>query len=181
MRTSIMTQAQRDALTRLVWSLVPELKAVIAGGFAAAWWQAEDVDLWVLGDPHLEKAGDVLRLYEVRYEQNETPDYGPAVTSHHATLTAQTPLLPIHIIGTHELSTDALLKTFDISTHRWALTRAGATVAGEHATTIHEPGRVLCNPFPVSTEHRRRKLSARYEIDIAALAPKALKVAQETV
>lgn len=162
-----MNLTQRDALVALAWSLVPGLKAVIAGGFAADWKQAGDLDLWMLADPMLEKTSEVFS--EMGIKRTMVSDAMPddySATISHAITSCMTPFMSIHVIGTEEGSTADLLRTFDISTHRWALTRYGVQIMGDKATTPYETGRVLTYRFPSSTDARVARLKDRYDIDI---------------
>jgi hypothetical protein len=45
----------------------------------------------------------------------------------HATAIIKTPLIPIHVVGTRAQNVDQLLRSFDISTHRWAISKRGGT------------------------------------------------------
>lgn len=173
-----LTPLMRDGLRTLAYSLIaPNTYAVIAGGFAADWTRAQDVDIWVMGDPLLSKTTEHFEDYGVRFRQrDEHRDSVPVDERERAVVVIDTPLLPIHVIGCVEQSLTELLRTFDISTHRWGLTRTGVVVAGEGATTPYEPGQVLTYRFPSSTDARVKKLKARYEIEIAPfVAPTATK------
>lgn len=163
----MITHQQRDALVNLTFSLVPGLHACIAGGFAADWAQAGDIDLWVMSDPLLEKAGELFQRLGVKFtHKSEDSDSVPPEMITRSVVVCATPLLNIHVIGTEEQSIHALLDTFDISTHRWALTRADVQVSGSHATTPYETGRVLTYRFPESTDKRVKRLQERYDITI---------------
>lgn len=162
-----LTKGMRDGLLALVYSLVPEMRAYVAGGFAADFTRATDIDLWVLADPLLERATAIMDDYGVKYRQHdEAVDSVPNEDRERSVVVVDTPLRTVHVIGTVEQTLQDLLSTFDISTHRWAMTPAGVRVAGDKATEWWETGRVLTYRFPNSTDARVKKLEARYEISI---------------
>lgn len=169
MQTGTINREQRLALLHLAYALLPGCRTIIAGGFAASYQQAQDVDLWVLGDPQLERAAAGMAMTGVSHADYQFPDYDDmmAVDGAHGILRCDTPLLPIHIIGTSVTSVDKLLAGFDISTHRWAVTRHNVLVQGKDATSVFEDGRVLVNRWPNSTDARVLKLQERYGITIA--------------
>jgi hypothetical protein len=162
-----LTRHMRDALEALAFALVDSRPAVIAGGFAAQWWSAGDIDLWMLGDPMLEKVGLLWQTMGIKSRRPSEAESSIAADDRdHAVAVLDTPLMAIHVIGTELTSTRELLNTFDISTHRWAITREGMQISGMGATTPFETGRVLAYPFPESTDARVKRLQARYDITI---------------
>lgn len=172
-----LTAGQRDAMLTLAYNLAPGVQAYVAGGFAADWTRATDLDLWVLRDPLLERATDAMSAHGTKFHQHaEAVDSVPVGERERAVVVVDTPFIPIHVIGVVEQTLQELLATFDISTHRWAMTPAGVRVPGDRATEWWETGRVLSYRFPASTDARVAKLKARYEIDIQAYeAPKVKK------
>lgn len=159
-----LTELHTAALAQLAFALIGELPGVIAGGFAAAPWIAEDVDLWMFGDPLLDRT--MRHLTETGIHAPQVLSYSPGSAS----VRIETPLIPIHIIGTSLMSVEALLGSFDISTHRHARTRWSILVEGPQATRIYESGRVLIENE--TTAARRDKLQARYDIKILPLVKK---------
>lgn len=169
-----ITLAQRDALVALAFSLAPGVPAVIAGGFAADYSKANDVDLWMLGDHLLLRTMAEFKRRGVRSHQVD-----PSVTSSvpeevrtRAVCIVQTPILNIHVIGAPEVDVHSLLRTFDISTHRWGITEGGTTIPGFKSTFPYVDGEVLVCPYPTSTTKRIARLEARYGITIKPLATK---------
>lgn len=170
-----LTELQVEALRRLAYSLLPGMHLTVAGGFAIDPYQANDVDLWVLGDPMLVRAAALLDKQHIDYIVPELPSnpdvpFTESVANdearEHATLKVHTPLRDIHIVGTEIATVPELLASFDISTHRWAVTEGGARVAGIGATFTWEDGKVLAYRFPKSTDARVRKLEKRYGITL---------------
>ena len=168
-----MNRKQFETLRAFTFALVPGLKAYIAGGFAADYTQAKDVDLWMLGDPMLERTIATLDEHKVAWEPASglTCESVSAGDISHAVARIKTPLIPIHLVGTAMLKIEDVLETFDISTHRWAYSREGVHIAGKDATTPYENGRVLTYLFPKSTDCRVKKLEDRYGITIAPYQP----------
>lgn len=164
-RTHLMPPALRDAFRTFAFALVGDLPAVVAGGFAAEWTLAQDLDLFMFGDPTLAKTCHQLHQQGVEYARASVLYTG----ENRPVIMLQTPLLPIHLIGCVETDYHALLDTFDISTHRWAVTKSGVHLRGNDATTVFEPGRVLV-PHRL-TASRVEKLQDRYQIEIAPYEP----------
>lgn len=162
---------QEKALRAFAFALVEPLPAYIAGGFAADYTQAGDVDLWILGDPTLEKTAAHLTDLGAKFKHGTRGDSVDVEEIGRSVIDVYTPLLTIHVIGVEETRIQDLLSTFDISTHRWALSRAGTLIAGEGATKPWEPGRVLTYKYPASTDKRRIRLAQRYGIEIAKFIP----------
>lgn len=174
-----MFSVQAKALENLAFALVPGLEAYIAGGFAADYTAAGDLDLWILNDPTLERTAAKLTELGVRFSPATRGESVPVEEITRSVLRISTPLLPIHVIGTAEPTIRELLNTFDISTHRWALSRAGTLIAGEGATKPWETGKVLTYKFPTSTDARVKKLEARYGITIDKFVPPATTPAKK--
>lgn len=175
-----MSFRQHQALLDFTFALVGSLRSCVAGGFAAGYEQASDVDLWMFNDPMLEATVDYLDQHGVKWTQGKTSETVQSIDATsdegaHATALIRTPLIPIHVVGTRAQNIDQLLASFDISTHRWAYTSTGVLVEGPGATSIYEPGRVLLYKFRNSTDERVKKLSKRYDIEIAEyVEPKKL-------
>lgn len=166
-RTTPLTVDQRNALVALAYALLPNMdNIIIAGGFAADWTQAHDVDLFVIGDANLRVAEEVLTEQDVKFRPlfETNLAYEGANGMERTVVVVDTPLLPIQIIGAKEVTVETLLDTFDISTHRWAWSRRGIRFSGPKATETYETGRVLAPQK--STDKRVEKLKARYDIDI---------------
>jgi hypothetical protein len=166
-----MNHQQSVALRNFAFSLLGNLPTYIAGGFATDYEKASDVDLWVLGDPMLEAATAFMEETGVKWAPGKTSEMvqslGATVdVDAHATAIIKTPLIPIHVVGTRAQNIDQLLRSFDISTHRWAISKRGALIEGPEATSPYEPGRVLVYKFKDSTDARVKKLEKRYDIEI---------------
>lgn len=167
MERDYMPPFQREAFIRFLYTLVPST-AIIAGGFAADWTQAKDVDLWVLSDPMLERTTEFLKAAKAKWLPcDANPAHSvPEEQRDRTVIRLDMPLLPVHIIGVTEQTVQDLFHTFDISTHRWAYGKNGQRIAGPGATEVWEPGKVLTYRFPASTDRRVKRLEERYGITI---------------
>ena len=94
---------QRDAFIRFLYTLVPST-AIIAGGFAADWTKAQDVDVFVLQDSMLDRTTELLRAQNVTWENvNRNPESSvPVEEIERTVIRVPMPLLPVHIIGVRE-------------------------------------------------------------------------------
>lgn len=165
--------AQLKAL--LPESLVPS--AWIAGGYAHDPEKAGDIDVWVVGVQDMDAAERAVRKYlgldpEVHIEGRKSgtnhPEYnqhpnGFRVT-HNGEIYEGYTMRKLQILLTIQPDIDALLKQFDITTHKIAypLIAPATFKAGEGYFPIGAQPRVTNWHTPLSTLHRLMKISERY-------------------
>jgi hypothetical protein len=132
---------------------------VVAGGAAADYERATDIDVWVLGST-VKHACKLLAVFGGDESAKvQRVDYGGSylVGSCQPGWSDK----PIQIIATSSEDVTALLTGFDLNVHMWAILPNGQRVGCEHSAEIDQPVRVMNTNGP-KTKSRFWKLWKRY-------------------
>lgn len=144
-------------------------RAVIAGGAAACFDKADDIDIFVLDMPHDEdviKFRAALRAADIPgivFREGLDPAYTEKLQ-----VVADVPsiALPVQIIATRLATKHELLMDFDISTHVAAITPDGVLhIRPGRTSLINETPKILSWATPERTLVRYRRICIRYGLE----------------
>ncbi len=164
-------------------------KAIIAGGAAACYEKADDIDVWVLGlndDKKVEKFKEDLRAMNIDGIEFVTPeeviekqcDSGSnwnneivanipngVVTDEVDDIFGESRSKPVQIMASVFMSPSALLSDFDLSTHCIGFNASGQEYRLAATTTTDVAPRIVCSPkSPDRTLSRYRRFCLRYGV-----------------
>lgn len=140
----------------------------IAGGAAVDMDLCGDIDLW-FGGNRTELAEKFLGKFPVRFKGNS--EGYPHASEWKVVGSGYDPMLGkiVQVMVTNATTPLEAMESFDISTHKWALTSRGMVCKGHNATLTNEPPQIL--HWTNKTFERYVKICRRYghPVDITLL------------
>ena len=152
-------------------------KAYIAGGAAACFELADDIDVFVLGiiteqeSAEFEKALHDMKVLGMTFRSDkpvlDKPHTDSCVNGHfnvRAEIPSAGVIQPIQFIGSPFTTIDELLQDFDISTHCWAVDVTGKSFSIPESTSMYRVPKLVHSNIPNITLVRYRKICLRYKL-----------------
>ena len=152
-------------------------KAYIAGGAAACFELANDIDVFVLSinteqeSAKFEKALHDMNIPGMTFRSDkpvlDKPHTDSCVDGHfnvRAEIPSAGVIQPIQFIGSPFTTIEALLQDFDISTHCWAVDVTGKSFSIPESTPINGTPKLVHSNIPNITLVRYRKICLRYKL-----------------
>lgn len=147
-------------------------RAVVAGGYAADPFRAQDIDMWILGVP-IDDFTKVSRHIRSRLAAQdydyELPDpvqtYGAEIDFHFiATVSAPGISKPVQILATSHTTAESLLNRFDVSSHQIAIgiEDLAITITDTFTATDVQPRLTNITTLPSQNLKRLERICKRY-------------------